>query len=993
MNRCLHITIHENPGAARRRATTFFPGASNADPGSGYTVPLPDDPGSGYTIPVPDDPGSGYTVPVPDDPGSGYTVSLPDDPRYVFTPSSGSGGCEAVVATCSCCCAAPACSCPPAGTTTAALPPGVRPSDYSGFVIVRLAAGVVGDSPESDLWNLADKKTPKLEGLKAVLELRLGAPSETAGTAQRPVSDPAAQAISNAVAPAEPLHLVSRPLIELLKTSPIPVKEPQTWSRGECLALIKAMERTAASTPFAPLHSLTDYWRLDLRDHPDLTERVVEQLNSLAEVDLAYRELAATDPGAGGKTLAEDQGYLDDAPAGISAAWAWKSLGLPGSQTGTSSTQTSRQRTVSPGTLNPGTLSSGTSLPPPPVVCDLEQGWNRHNDLTFFTPTTLLVYGANRADEGGSTGQHGTAVLGQLAAVGGATSIAVKGAAADVATFSLTSHYRSKNVQTDPFPGTSGHVAVAIVQALSKPAGPLKEGDILLLEVQRGLLPAETDEADFDAIRLASALKVIVVEAAGNGGFDLDRYIDPDTKRTLRRGDPGFRDSGAILVGAARAAVPHDRAPFSNYGSRLDCFGWGEAVTTTGFGDLSGTTNQDYYTNTFNGTSSASPIIAGAAALVQALYQKQPGSPPPRLGPQEMRSILSDPATGTRQGPNVAGFIGIMPDLRAIVRGRLQLVPDVYLRRSIGDDGSAPGPADEISSSPDILVWNTTGDPNLAFGETSAKVNFPAAGDPAISAQKLYVRLRNRGLGLGAVRVQLFASPAATLIAPERWIPAGNALDVDATLQGVVPPGDTLFLAGPVAWTPPSQLTAEWWSFLAILTPPESGFVQPPFVNWGLGLPPSGPYFDWTEYRAFLRRHGVAWRNTHRVPTPVAGQTLKFLIAGTPDQTRHFDLEVIQRLPAGMTVTLDLPTAPALAAKLRQNQPWLGVPGTSMTSIALPPRPRITFKRVALPAGTAAEAAFTLSGTPLPTSGHSLALRQLWKGEEVGRITWFFGPA
>ena len=42
-------------------------------------------------------------------------------------------------------------------------------------------------------------------------------------------------------------------------------------------------------------------------------------------------------------------------------------------------------------------------------------------------------------------------------------------------------------------------------------------GDVLLLEVQRSYLPTEVDDADFDAIRLAVAHGIVVVEAAGNG--------------------------------------------------------------------------------------------------------------------------------------------------------------------------------------------------------------------------------------------------------------------------------------------------------------------------------------------------------------------------------------------------------------------------------------------------------------------------------------------
>ena len=282
------------------------------------------------------------------------------------------------------------------------------------------------------------------------------------------------------------------------------------------------------------------------------------------------------------------------------------------------------------------------------------------------------------------------------------------------------------------FPGTSGHVAAAIVNGLISDGKPtdrfLHPGDVLLLEVQRGLRPTEIDAADFDATRLASALGVIVVEPAGNGGFDLDRYVDPDTGVTLRRGGSGFSDSGAIVVGAARSSLPHDRASFSNFGSRLDCFAWGDSVTSCGYGNLAGNAPTDYYTNTFSGTSSASPIVAGAAALVQALHVEHAGFP---LDPLAMRVVLADRATGTRQGPNVAGAIGVMPDLRRIVRGRLQLVPDVYMRRRVGDGGAQPYTGDEISSSPDIILYDAayrTPRPTSerGGGRTSRRRGFPS---------------------------------------------------------------------------------------------------------------------------------------------------------------------------------------------------------------------------------------------------------------------------
>jgi hypothetical protein len=70
-----------------------------------------------------------------------------------------------------------------------------------------------------------------------------------------------------------------------------------------------------------------------------------------------------------------------------------------------------------------------------------------------------------------------------------------------------------------------------------------------------------------------------------------------------------------------------------------------------------------HYTNEFGGTSSASPIVAGAAILLES-YAKQHGRV---LSPQEVRDILSH--TGTPQTGNTNQHIGPRPDLsRALLR-------------------------------------------------------------------------------------------------------------------------------------------------------------------------------------------------------------------------------------------------------------------------------------------------------------------------------------
>ena len=114
----------------------------------------------------------------------------------------------------------------------------------------------------------------------------------------------------------------------------------------------------------------------------------------------------------------------------------------------------------------------------------------------------------------------------------------------------------------------------------------MKSGDVLLLEAQTtsstmsGYLPVEVEQATFDAIQYATSNGIIVVEAGGNGSNDLDTYKDSNGKLILNRNSNDFRDSGAIMVGAASSSTPHSRSGFSNYGSRIDCFTVGATAST-----------------------------------------------------------------------------------------------------------------------------------------------------------------------------------------------------------------------------------------------------------------------------------------------------------------------------------------------------------------------------------------------------------------------------
>lgn len=475
-------------------------------------------------------------------------------------------------------------------------PDGARGADgtadeYSGYVVVRLEPEVEAGDAE-DLYEVA--RSNELGEILAVLD-RLGRPRTA--------------------------RLITR-------TPP---------------ELIRQLERAAADSPFPPLHSLTGYWRVDLRDRPDDVAQAARLIDRARGVGTAYAEFAVTDagqPGGPPRALATTgtlrQGHLEAAPEGIDARWAWTRPGGAGDLAG---------------------------------LVDLERGWWVHHVgiAEHQVPQTPVV-GVNRNNEpdldGHTVGDHGTAVLGVVAATG--HDQGVRGVAPKIATLRVTSTSDGSD---------DVHVADAIVGVLPCP------GDVLLLEVQRSYRPTETDPADLDAIRLACALGTVVVEAAGNSATDLDQWRDHERRLRLRRiYRKDFVDSGAILVGAVQAAVvppgAHRWLPQTGYGSRIDCHAWGQSVVTCGYGDLGGTMHDDYLTGTFRQTSAASAIIAGAAVLVQSMYRAATGGV---LSPGRLRALLSSGTTGTRATSD-SPPLGVMPDLRAVVGAGFALVPGVHRR-------------------------------------------------------------------------------------------------------------------------------------------------------------------------------------------------------------------------------------------------------------------------------------------------------------------------
>jgi hypothetical protein len=362
------------------------------------------------------------------------------------------------------------------------------------------------------------------------------------------------------------------------------------------------------------LADLTLYYAATLPPGVDLGA-LCDALNALPFVELAYPaprpepppvDIAPPTPDFSGA-----QGYRGQPPAGIGAL---------------------------DGSIAAGADGAGTAL------VDIEYDWTLdHEDLEL--PPTVNIDPATLLSPYGTS--HGTAVLGVIGALGngyGVTGIAP--AAALLVAPALTAEF-----------------GYNLPRAINLATGALAPGDAILLEQQTTVCafptarfgPVEWDPATFDAISLATSLGIVVVEAAGNGAANLD---DPSC---AGRFDRSTRDSGAIVVGAG-VSTSRERASFSSYGSRVDLQGWGNSVTTSGYGGLfdPGGDVRQQYTGTFSGTSSASAIVTGAALAVQGTLRARGLAP---LDPVDLRALLVDTGTPQVASDPPAEHIGPLPSI------------------------------------------------------------------------------------------------------------------------------------------------------------------------------------------------------------------------------------------------------------------------------------------------------------------------------------------
>lgn len=277
-------------------------------------------------------------------------------------------------------------------------------------------------------------------------------------------------------------------------------------------------------------------------------------------------------------------------------------------------------------------------------IRDVEYGFNKnHEELdhrnALLAPGMTISTSASTAYT-----EHGTAVLGIVYA--------------DKGTYGISGMaYGADEILLFPEWQQTGYSRInAITQSIASST----LGDVILYEMQAtgaqgGYGPAEYESLVWDLTKAATDSGIMIVAAAGNGAENLDSAA---YSSYTARGN-----SGAIMVGAGDNSITHNRLSYSTYGNRVDVQAWGQGVFASGYGDAQqiGSDFNQYYTN-FSGTSSATPVVASCAIVLQSYYHSLTGN---YMTSSQMRTLLIN--TGIAQGTGASGHIGPIPNMQTAI--------------------------------------------------------------------------------------------------------------------------------------------------------------------------------------------------------------------------------------------------------------------------------------------------------------------------------------
>lgn len=281
-------------------------------------------------------------------------------------------------------------------------------------------------------------------------------------------------------------------------------------------------------------------------------------------------------------------------------------------------------------------------------VRDVEYGFNANhedlNEVNAFIASGMTI----SSDATATYTEHGTAVVGIV--IAGNNGYGMTGLAHEATEMILYPEWQE--------------IGYSRINAVNQSIQNSTVGDVIIYEMQEDgaaagfedYVPAEYNSVIWDLTKAASDAGIVIVAAAGNGNQNLDGTLYTSY---MNRGN-----SGAIIVGGGLSNLTHNKISYSTHGSRVDVQGWSQNVFACGYGTLimiNGDINQGYVN--FSGTSSATPMVAACAIVLQSYHYSLTGNY--LTGPQ-LRTILKE--TGIPQGNPSAGNIGPFPNMETAVQ-------------------------------------------------------------------------------------------------------------------------------------------------------------------------------------------------------------------------------------------------------------------------------------------------------------------------------------
>ncbi len=163
--------------------------------------------------------------------------------------------------------------------------------------------------------------------------------------------------------------------------------------------------------------------------------------------------------------------------------------------------------------------------------------------------------------------------------------------------------------------------------------------------------------------------------------------------------------------------------------------------------------------------------------------------------------------------------------------------------------------------------------------------------------------------------------------------------------------------------------------------------------------PPPDPG-EFVDFENFIReKNNVTWRNFNVVnndPSPSGDPSnfipLPFLAPGAPDKARQMRLEIVAKLPRGARVFLEAP--PHFVDGLKVFPPFFKVQKKQgVVQIPINPHGRHSFDEMLFPAKSRTKLRLLVQiPKELRGNPYEVFARQLYREQEVGRVTWRLVP-